>query len=412
MQVDNSTQPHTSLPPNLVSPDPTILSLLPLCGYHQKLSITAPSLPTELIVMIQAFCSHDNLLDLTAVDKAAWATRFRNPRLQKLHFLTVEKTEQFLSYCQEKPKEVENRFLQEIKALTLTIPDQFTAEQYDSLFGYLSEIEHLTIYSAALASSLSPLFKAVPLTLHRLAIINPSPSTSTLEDPPDYDEYQCIDEIVADNLSDELYQYNEIVEDNLPDELWRLTTLETLTISGFEHVVSIPESIGKLNALKSLTLKDMDSLNVLPASLGQLETLTLEELCSITALPEEIGQITALKSLKLNDLWKLEALPASLGQLNKLKALTLSSLPLLTALPEEIGQLRALKSLTLGDMSLEALPASLGQLNKLEALTLDNLRSITELPEEIGQLRALKVVKLIDMTQLETLPGKLAQIVI
>jgi hypothetical protein len=258
MQVDNSTLHHTTLPPHFIpqkDPHSTPLfpALLPLHGYHQRLSITVPSwplpdfathvasLPAELINIIQSFCSHDDLLSLTSVDKAALATRFCNPRLQKLSFKTVKDTEQFLSYCQaSQEKEAEELILEagqksckrlkpalspdttprftsftrehlhEVKAITLTLSDQFTAEQYNLLFTYLPEIQRLTIYSTE-GSALGALFKAAQcLTLHYLAIVD-------------------------DDGSNGHRSLNKR-EGNLPDELWQLTTLETLRINGFHHI--------------------------------------------------------------------------------------------------------------------------------------------------------------------------------
>jgi Leucine-rich repeat (LRR) protein len=430
MQVENNTLHQTPFvcQENIHS-TPSFPALLPLHGYHYRLSITAPSwtlpafathvisLPAELIDMIQAFCTHNDLLSLTSVNKAALATRFSNPRLQKLSFKTVQDTEQFLSYCQtSQERETQELVLEEgqksqrsktassfdptmrftlftreqlqaVEALTLTISDQFTAEQYDLLFTYLPGIKRLTIHSitlagSPLASSLSPLFKAAQrLTLYHLAINNLSSLTE------------------------------EFAEDNLPDELWQFTTLETLTIRDFMHIVSIPEEIGQLRALKSLTLNCLYELKALPASiwqLGKLESLTLKNLYSITALPEAMGQLRSLKSLELSGLSKLEIF-ASIGQLNKLEALTLKHLDI-TALPEEMDQLRALKSLTLQSMrSLRKLPASLGQLDKLEALTLKGLNFFT-LSEKMGQLKALKSLTLDDLRFLRKLPASLGQL--
>jgi hypothetical protein len=460
MQVGKSTQPHPTLPPHFVSQEdtqstPLIPSLLPLHGYHDKICITAPSLPlqlalsAEVIEIIQSFCSKKDLLSLTSIDKAALTTRFCNPRLQKLVFKRVKNTKQFLAYCQaSQEKEAQELILKEgkkshkqlkptllfdttmhftsftrehlqaVKALNLTISAQFTAEQYDLLFTHLPGIQRLTIRSTLQSSyALIPLFKAAQrLTLYSLAIFN----KNVFHDRRDRRDFSKL-------------------KDSLPNELWQLTTLVTLTIRGFAKIVSIPEDIGRLNALKSLTLENMDSLTTLPASLGQLDklkALTLNNLPSITTLPEEMGQLKALKSFKLGDTRKLKALPASigqlkalksltlhdmsslnvlpasLGQLNNLEALTLEDLRWITALPEEIGQLNALKLLKLKYLrKLEALPARIGQLDKLEALTLGNLH-ISTLPEEISQLRALKVIKLINMRELKRLPEKLAQIVI
>jgi hypothetical protein len=428
MQVDNSKLHQTLFVPQ---EDTHSTSLFPLHGYHQKLSITTSSwtlpafatqvtsLPAELIDMIQAYCSNDDLLSLTSVDKTALATRFCNPRLQKLCFKTEKDIEQFLAYCQAlQEKETEELVLEEgqksrkrlktallfdpttqfisftrehlqtVNTLTLTLSAQFTAEQYDLLFTHLPGIQHLTIYSTQENQcALGRLFKAAQhLTLYYLAICH----TNCPDDRKDFKS-----------------------ENNLLDELWQLTTLETLRINGL-RIYSISEKISQLTALKSLKLEEIRSLKVLPASLGQLGKLEKLKLyiLNIKRIPEEIGQLKALKSLKLIYLPKIKALPASIGQLNKLEALILEDLYYMSAFPEEMGRLRALKSLTLRDIhKLEALPTSIGQLDKLEMLTLEGLSSITALPEEMGQLKALKIVKLSNIAEFGVLPGKLAQIV-
>jgi Leucine-rich repeat (LRR) protein len=436
MQVDKSTQPHTIFISQDTTSSTFFPSLLPLYGYYDKLKITMPSplpafatleqFPVELIDMIQAFCSDKDLLSLTSIDKTALATRFCNPRLQKLSFKTGEDIAQFLSYCQAiKEEDAQTliskvrqkigtwlkyalsldpitRFplftrdhLQAVKALTLTLSDPFTAEQYNLLFTYLPGIQRLTIYfeedsdicsERNFLDELGALFKAAQcLNLHHLAVIDPN----------------C-------------YRDSAHIKNRLSNELWQLTTLETLTIEGLAEVASIPDDIGQLNALKSLTLHRMHSLNALPANLGQLnklEVLILTGLNNITALPEEMGQLNALKSLKLWCLDKLKIFPASLWQLNKLEALTLRQLDNITALPKDIGQLTTLKTLKLGYLQkIKALPVSLGQLNKLEALNLFHLDNFTTLPGEIGQLRALKSLRLHDMESLEVLPVSLGQL--
>jgi Leucine-rich repeat (LRR) protein len=397
------------------------------------------SLPAELIDIIQAFCSHDDLLALSSVDKAALATRFCNPRLQNLCFKTVKDTEQFLSYCQavqdreaeelilEEGKKSRKRLkpallpdfttrflsftrehLQAIKALTLTLSDQFTAEQYDLLFTYLPGIQHLTIYSTKGSyCALGPLLKALQcLTLHYLYLL-----------------------LVENNGSHSRRGFNEIEdsfdysEDNLPDELWQLTTLETLMIYCSEsiypiskaksnsHLPIFPEKISHLKALKSLELNQLE-FKALPASIRQLDKLEALALWGlpIAALPEDMGQLTALKSLRLHSLM-IKTLPVSIKRLKKLEALTLDDLPCITSLPEDISQLTTLKSLKLGCMGkLKALPTSIGQLNKLETFTLKELKNITFLPKEIGQLTALKSLTLQDLPKFETLPASIGQL--
>jgi hypothetical protein len=200
MQVDNSTPHLTYVTPEDTPSSPFFLALLPLVGYHERLSVTTRALPAELIDMIQGFCSHDDLLSLTAIDKTALATRFCNPPLQKLCFKTVSDTEQFLAYCQtlqakelvlEEGQKSRKRLkpalspaptthftlltrdhLQTVKALTLTLSEQLTAEQYELLFTYLPEIHHLTLHSRKNNhGDLGALFKAAqPLNLHHLAM--------------------------------------------------------------------------------------------------------------------------------------------------------------------------------------------------------------------------------------------------
>jgi Leucine-rich repeat (LRR) protein len=357
MQIDSSTSHLTHVTQENTDSASLFPALLPLHGYHQRLSITTPSwsltaftthvasLPAELIEMIQAFCAHKDLLSLTSVDKTALATRFCNPRLQKLYLKTINDTEQFLSYCQtiqerqaqalilEEEQKSRKRlkpalspdpttrfisltqeYLQAVNAVTLTLSDPFTAEQYDLLFTYLPAIQHLTIYfTQGNYGALGPLLKAVQcLTLHYLYLA-----------------------IFENNHSHGRRGFNEIEdsfdysEANLPDELWQLTALENLTIHCFQSVYPIskeishspipifPEKISHLSALKSLELNQLD-FKALPASIGQLdklEALALRGLGNITALPDEIGQLTALKSLKLCSLI-LKTLPASIGQLN------------------------------------------------------------------------------------------------
>jgi hypothetical protein len=101
MRVTNSTLHLTTCVPHEDTSSTFLFpALLPLHGYHDKLSITTRALPAELIDMIQSFCSHNDLLVLTSVDKTAWATRFCNLSLQKLCFKMVENTKQFLACCQ------------------------------------------------------------------------------------------------------------------------------------------------------------------------------------------------------------------------------------------------------------------------------------------------------------------------
>jgi Leucine-rich repeat (LRR) protein len=454
-----STRQQTTIAPHqqgtVVHPLPNsmVLSWLPLHGYQNKLAIALPCLPlqilrtvqlpepliglsqwgraspnlpavqiintdpfpAEIIEMIQSRCSHADLLALTSVNKAAFMTRFDNPRLQHLCFTTAEQVQQFLSASWETQQTAHltgiartREHFQQVKVLTLALSEPLTFQQYQRLFICLSGITQLRLCLPRNQScaSLAPLLQAAKkyLTLPDLFI------TSSFEG------------------------------DVLPDELWELNTLETLGLSGLK-ITHISENISQLNALKSLELHNMTgfkvlpanlcqlkalenlilanlfieelpeeignlkdslkmlklsyapSLKKLPASLGQLEkleTLILNDLYEVRELPE-ISQLTALKSLKLDCMPSLKTLPISLGQLHKLEALNLT-LSVLETLPEEIGQLTTLKSLELRYLNLKALPASIWQLNKLEELTLSRLESVEALPEEIGQLKSLRKI--------------------
>jgi Leucine-rich repeat (LRR) protein len=466
MQVDNAAAFLTTPPPYPVPADDAVDSssfsfLLPLHGYPQKrgIAITAPalsliaiheSLPAELIEKIQSFCSHDDLISLTSIDKAALATRFCNPRLQKLSFTTVQKTEQFLAYCRaSQQKEAQDlgaedtqksrkrlksgeaeatslmtpftkEYLQQVTTLTLRVANQFTAEQYELLFSYLSGVTHLTVHSAALASPLSPLFKAAQrLTLHHLAVI------STVSFGPSI------------RLYDPFKSHLKNMKDNLPDELWQLTTLETLILENFECIRGLSTEIGQLSNLTSLTLKDMPSLYNLPDNIGQLNalrSLTLQNLEIKTyLLPDTLSQLGKLETLIIKDV-ELESIPDMIGDLHALKSLTIdlqetranppAGIFYLTQLeklilsgmrnyhgpPDELGQLKALKHLELKWMEpLYELPSTLGQLESLETLILEGL-GLQALPHEIGQCRALKSLHLIGLYDFTGLPATITQL--
>jgi Leucine-rich repeat (LRR) protein len=467
MQVDNTTISHAARPPYSISADdavdPSSFCLLPLHGYSHKrdLTITAPalplialhsSLPAELIEKIQSFCSPHDLLSLTSVDKAAFATRLYNLSLPHLSLKTIADTEQFLAYCRaSQEREAQDlsaedtqksrkrlkfeeakaallmtpftkEHLQWVTTLTLRVADHFTAEQYALLFSYLSGVTHLTVHSPASASPLSPLFKAAQhLTLHHLAVISmvsfPSPLGPVIYDPFKY--------------------HLKNIKDNLPDELWQLTTLETLILEDFECIRGLSTEIDQLSNLTSLTLKDMPSLYNLPDNIGQLNalrSLTLQNLEIETySLPDTLSHLSKLETLIIKDV-ELESIPHMIGDLHALKSLTIdlqetrsnppADIFYLTQLetlilggmrnyrgpPDELGQLKALKHLELSGFEfLDKLPSTLGQLESLETLILEGL-GLEALPHEIGQCRALKSLHLIKLYNFTGLPTTITQL--
>jgi Leucine-rich repeat (LRR) protein len=472
-------------------PNSMVLSWLPLYGYQNKLSIAIPPLPlqiintvslpaliglgqwlgsppnspameivdilplpAEVIEMIQSRCSHKDLLALTSVNKAAFASRFHHPRLQQLRFTHAVQVTPFLAHSEETPPTTAlhtgairtQEDFKGVKVLALTVSEWLKAEHCAFLFSRLSGVTHLRLSLAEgqTLASLTSLFKAAShLTLTQLTIewkhtynfdidaVDEDALPDTLPDAL----WQChtLKKLALINcggiktISEEMGQLTQLVSlvlqggsysgqyinrhlTVLPKSLRQLTQLEELFIQGFSGLTVLPSEIGQLTALTSLHLRQLDSLKALPTSLSQLK---LEELSlwGIKAeLLSEIGQLTTLKSLELTDMSSLKMLPASLGMLTQLEKLSLVRLNNFTALPSEIGQLTALTSLTLYQMqSLKALPASLGQLTRLEKLTLWGL-PLTVLPNEIGQLTALTSFKLHQMQSLEALPASLRRL--
>jgi Leucine-rich repeat (LRR) protein len=468
MQVDNTTISHAARPPYSISADdavdPSSFCLLPLHGYSHKrdLTITAPalplialhsSLPAELIEKIQSFCSPHDLLALTSVDKAAFATRLYNLSLPHLSLKTIADTEQFLAYCRaSQEREAQDlsaedtqksrkrlkfeeakaallmtpftkEYLQRVTTLTLTVSDQFTAEQYTLLFNYLSGVTHLTVHSTTSGIDfLCPLLNgAQRLALHHLAVISRVYFGPLIR------------------RDDSFNSYFEKSKDNLPDELWRLATLETLVLENFVDIDNISESIGQLSNLTSLTLESMPKLDYLPDNIGQLnalKSLTLKNL-GIQRFPNSLSQLDKLETLVIEDI-DLEWIQHEIGELPALKSLTIDHPELKETSPsyeflfnitqletlilrgirdlevpaDGINQLKALKHLELQGRYMDnpmTLPSTLGQLESLETLILENL-CIEALPDEIGQCRALKSLHLIDLKNFTGLPATLTQL--
>jgi Leucine-rich repeat (LRR) protein len=432
-----STRQQTTIAPHqqgtVVHPLPNsmVLSWLPLHGYQNKLAIALPCLPlqilrtvqlpepliglsqwvraspnlpavqiintdpfpAELIEMIQRRCSHRDLLALTASNKAAFATRFANPRLQHLHFTSAEQVAQFLDNCWETTHTASStgairtrEEYQGVKALTLTLKSPVTFKQSERLFFCLSGITqlHIRLDPSQGFASLTNLLKAagpyvdlIELTVKRF-----------------------------DNSD------KPVTDDVLPDDLWELTMLETLVLQGFAGSQPISECIGELTQLTSLHIEDMPRLTALPKSLFQLsklENLVLANLRALPTIPDEIGQLTALKALRLTRI-DFYSLPENFCQLTQLEELTLSDLFNFLRIPANIGQLTALKALKLHKLNqVKTLPASIEKLVKLEKLELISLlhgplQGVTQLPDQISKLTALKSLHIEGIQSLKTLP--------
>src|SRR5271165_373205 len=118
----------------------------------------------------------------------------------------------------------------------------------------------------------------------------------------------------------------------LPPELERLSSLQTLNLSGCEQLG------GDLAPLTGLT-----SLQSLDLSANRL-----------SSLPPEITKLKRLQSLDLNAN-QLSSLPPEITELTSLQSLDLSANQL-SSLPPEIGKLISLQSLDLRSNQLSSLP--------------------------------------------------------
>jgi Leucine-rich repeat (LRR) protein len=455
MQVNRSDEARFSLP--LMSIEQTNCSILPLHGYPPTVGIptfalplptlTIATLPKNSISTVQSLCSHQDLLALTAVDKAAFAQRFDNPPLQHLHFSAAPQVTAFLRCCQETQQTAKlngtirsREHFQTVHSLTLTLSDQLNIEQCISLFAFVPGVTCLKINltDEQRLISLAPLLEAARYLALKHLYIAGSPKISFSlsyrfeEDPVPNRVWQwgtletlsIVNFIGTWRIPDEIGNLAQLTSLRIkvkcggvqqaipfPESMGQLTQLESLILEGFLGVRALPEAIGQLRALKTLELTEV-SIRALPASvwrLPRLEQLSLDRLL-FEKLPDEIGQFPALKSLALKNMGFRE-LPKSLGQLTKLEQLIVEKLYYLQEIPAEIGQLRALKSLTLNQIFLpKTLPASVGQLDKLEVLTLRDLNHLESLPDEIGQLTALHSLNLSSMRSLRALPTSLAQL--
>jgi Leucine-rich repeat (LRR) protein len=401
MQVGLSDTAQFSLSSSLLAPNiEASVLLLPLHGYHQyqpRIATQALALEMvagqdylipELIEMVQSFCLPKDLLALTSINKAAFATRFTNPRLTHLYLATAEQVKSFLHHCWETQQSAVfthairiREDFQTIKELTLTLSDELPVEQATRLFTCLPNITALTIRleGKQWVAYLGPLLNAA--------------------------RHLALTYLVIERGDDE----PEEVEYSLPNELWQWPTLEELHLCALDNVCSISEDIGKLINLTELELSSSlvnEKLTALPESLGQLtklRTLKIRDFTVLSKLPEAIGQLSALNYLNLSSLERITTLPAGVAQLNKLEVLELGDLNIDNPL-EAINQLPALKSLSLFYTEMTVtLSVSVGH-NKLESLTLMGA-GINNIPEAISQLSALKFLSLCDLERITTLPA-------
>jgi Leucine-rich repeat (LRR) protein len=465
----------------------SINPLLPLRGYHEyqynKITLKALpiyildtkiyALPPELVEKIHAHLSLKDLQNLTSVNRAAFITRFYNPRLQALKFTAQEDIELFLSYCgdsptaevEEFPAEDQQRSNKRLKSMAQDAPRphgvtrsqeqlhaiktlkfnfplnkkyQLVAEQCERLFKYLVGVECIEIADS---------YPETPFTyLNLQTLLKPASHLHSLQhlDIVGLSCFPLIDK--------ELGQLEELRSLKLtkpkssmilPESIKSFSKLEKLALENVGDTKQL-ESIGQLNTLKWLILEDMPLLQKLPSTLGdlnKLETLELKNLPKLKKISVLNDQFKNLKVLELrlgyecdedkrvfidlsniSNLSKLEKLfladmaidklPADIGRLKALKSITLYSIDNLSLLPNSIRGLTALEKLKLHIVNnLKELPGTIGQLkNSLKSITLYRLDELSSLPNSIGDLTALEKLRLSEVNNLKELPDTIGQL--
>ncbi|XVE80878.1 hypothetical protein DITRI_Ditri15bG0016500 [Diplodiscus trichospermus] len=164
----------------------------------------------------------------------------------------------------------------------------------------------------------------------------------------------------------------------LPDQLQHLTALKTLLIGSFSEVKALPEWLGNLSSLRELYINDCENLGHLPSkeAMQRLSNLKTLEWGSFSREQEEFPGLSSIHHLysffKVSTLkGKLSFLPDQLQHLTALERLMIRSFSGVKALPEWLGNLSSLRELYIKDCE------NLGHLPSKEAMQrLSNLQNL------------------------------------
>eukprot|EP01018_Ginkgo_biloba_P018510 Gb_35001 [translate_table: standard] len=189
----------------------------------------------------------------------------------------------------------------------------------------------------------------------------------------------------------------ESLTEDLPMGFWRLSTLESLYLTGQK---SIPKNIGDFCNLTELTVEDCHFLT----NFGHLRSLKEMQVFSchgLKELPEGFHELPALEKLTFFYCRSLLNLPEKFPELPALKELALLDCINLSSLPGRFGELKCLSELYLSCQNLTSLPDGFGNLKNLETLFVRACRKLERLPDDFECLSSLRKLYMYECEMLE-----------
>ncbi|RWR79784.1 putative disease resistance protein RGA1 [Cinnamomum micranthum f. kanehirae] len=205
----------------------------------------------------------------------------------------------------------------------------------------------------------------------------PSLETLAIEDMPAFKEWYCAKENDFSRLK-ELQLIDCSMLNRFPD----LPTLTSLLIRNSMELCAIPS----LPSLRDLDLNGCNESVLADLShLTSLSSISISGFPVLKSLPEGLLQsLTTLKHLHIGDLSELKYFSKEdgLGDLVMLERLVISNCPQLTSLPD-VGRLVMLRSFRINKLdSLKFLPNKLCCLTSLQNLEIRSCRQLHSLPED------------------------------
>lgn len=149
---------------------------------------------------------------------------------------------------------------------------------------------------------------------------------------------------------------------SLPESVPLPASLERLVLANCQALASLPPSISGLSRLRELDVSGCPALQVLPplAGMVSLEKLDATGCMSLRQLPEDLGALTGLKTLALGGCTYLASLPGSISGCVSLETLQLYLCSSLCSLPIGVAALRSLQRMDLrGCPAMDRLPEDL-----------------------------------------------------
>ena len=200
----------------------------------------------------------------------------------------------------------------------------------------------------------------------------------------------------------------------LPEALSLYTALESLDLSLFFYLQSLPES---LCLLPGLTASIHSNISPSACAATAAPGMRLVPGTSRARLSPFLGFLSnaldafsGLHTLDISNCPSLCSLPKALGSLHTLSNLFLVDCPRLTAIPDSICSMRALDSLALNNLGISCLPESFGQLPRLKTLRLCYCLRLRQLPDSVGRLSVLQLLEITDCHALRRLPDSFGQL--